>query len=181
MYDLRSLVGEGEQVLSTSVRIDGNRNGVNGLLLTSEKLSNGFYLSPNNFPAYLGIEIRKVNSSGNEENLSAKVEIPATKQKFELPLQAREFGLSSLQSQTEVNNFLYKRVNAVQTSQVNTVNLDGVDYPLQSAIIKIWNEIQQLKKVNIGESMVRYSNDGVEVSKKLSEALTEITTALNQE
>lgn len=176
-FDLTKALGTDEKLYS-NVSIEGNRSGVNAVLVSTDKTKSGFSLSPENFPAYITVDLRKRTATG-DEYLSAKLPINPAGESVSTPLFMRKFGASELKNQTEVNNFLFDRLRTVENSLIQDVNVNNNTYSIQEAITTLALEVENLKKTNLSSVNITYQNGDGNVTKPISEALSDIVTAVN--
>lgn len=175
-FDLSSALGDDEKLYS-NVSIEGNRAGINAILVSTDKIKSGFSLSPENFPAYITLDLRKRTATG-DEFLSAKLPLNPSGESVSTPLFTRKFGASELKNQTEVNNFLFDRIRSVENSVIQDVNVNNKTYSIQEAITTLLLEIENLKKTDLSSTNITYQNGNGNVSKSISEAISDIIGAI---
>ncbi len=143
-YDLNNAIEEGWEA-TAKVSVDGNRAGIKTVLIDSNKLSNGFVLAPNNFPAEIEFEV-KLKKGDAVEVLSSKQTLLSGGDNNNYTLYKRQFGATNLQTQKDVNETLYREVQTLKKAvEPKTVKLSGVEQDLQKAIITLKTELDTLK------------------------------------
>lgn len=179
-YDLSSALGTDEKLFN-KVTVEGRKNGSNAIIVDSDKISSGFSLAPENFPAFLTVDLRKRTQSG-DEYLSGKIAINQNGEESSTSLYTRKFGGSDLDTQTKVNDFLFDRLKKVENSVQNTVNISGQTKTIQEAITDLHIAIEGLKNLDLSNINVTYkstdSSNG-SVSKTISDALSDISDRLS--
>jgi hypothetical protein len=80
-----------------------------------------------------------------------------------------------------VNNYVYNKLGEIQKVATNKVNFGGEEITLQETVNRLLIEINELKKVtDVSNNRITYSaGEAGNVSKTISEALSEITAKLN--
>lgn len=180
-YDLTDALGK-DTKLYNKVSVEGLKNGSQAIIVDSDKLSSGFSLSPNNFPAYLTIDLRKRTDLG-DVFLSAKVQLVSTGGDLSTNLYSRNFGGTELNTQTKVNDFLFDRVKKVEGSIQNTVTVAGKTKTIQEAINDLHFAVENLKNLDLSDINVTYTNTESStgsVSKPISEVISDISNRLNE-
>jgi hypothetical protein len=145
-YDLTQALGSDTKILSRVI-VEGNKNGISTILIDSDKLSSGFFLSPDNFPASLTVDLRKRTATG-DEFLSAKVPLSSTGESLRTTLYSRKFGGTDLNTQTKVNDFLFDRVKTLENNIPKEVLVNNSYKSLQDAFNDLSSEIKKLKEEN---------------------------------
>lgn len=145
-YDLTQALGADTKILSRVI-VEGNKNGISTILIDSDKLSSGFFLSPDNFPASLTVDLRKRAATG-DEFLSAKVPLSSTGESLRTTLYSRKFGGTDLNTQTKVNDFLFDRVKTLENNIPKEVLVNNSYKSLQDAFNDLSSEIKKLKEEN---------------------------------
>jgi hypothetical protein len=145
-YDLTQALGADTKILSRVI-VEGNKNGISTILIDSDKLSSGFFLSPDNFPASLTVDLRKRTTTG-DEFLSAKVPLSSTGESLRTTLYSRKFGGTDLNTQTKVNDFLFDRVKTLENNIPKEVLVNNSYKSLQDAFNDLSSEIKKLKEEN---------------------------------
>lgn len=179
-YNLSDALGTDEKILS-NVIVEGNRNGVQAVLVDSNKISNSFSIAPDNFPATISFDLRTKNDTA-QNFLSAKITLDPTGSNASYALQSRKFGKSELQTQTQVNDYFYNTLQSVSASNTSSVALDGETVSIQEAISKLWLAIKELQAADLSSTRVSYQNStdsSGNVTKTISEALSEISAKIN--
>lgn len=177
-YDLNA-VGAGDRIYSRVV-IDGNRNGSNTVLVDSDKMSNGFVLSPDNFPATMTVEVRRKDvQSGETKVYTGSIPISSTTKSGDYPVFSKALNNSNLETQTQVNDFLYQQIVSLQKTVSNSISVDGGSKSVSSAVSELKAEIEDIKRQDVASSKIVYSNGDGNVTKTLQEAINDITSSVN--
>ncbi len=145
-YDLKDALGSDTKIFN-KVSVEGLKNGVNTILVDSDKITSGFFLSPDNFPAYLTVDLRKKTSTG-DEFLSAKIPLKSTGESLATTLYSRKFGGTDLNTQTKVNDFLFERVKTLENNIPKEVIVNNDRKTIQDAINELSSEVKRLKEEN---------------------------------
>jgi hypothetical protein len=176
-YDLNE-IGSGERTYSRVV-IDGYRNSVSTILLDSDKMSSGFLLGPDAFPATMSIEVRRKSETGEMLVYTGSVPLSITMQSGNYPVFTKTLNQSDLKTQTDVNNFLYKEIVSIQNSIKNSITTPDGSKTVSQAVMELKTEIEDVKSRDLSSSTIVYKNGDGNVSKTLKEALSEISDSLN--
>jgi hypothetical protein len=176
-YDLASLI-KNSTVKTVSVTVEGKRAGLDAVLVKSDKTFSSFNLSPENFPASLSVSI-KVNDGQSDKLINGKMTLNPSGESGLYTVQVKDFQRSELRTQTEVNNYLNSRVASIEKSLNSVVVLGNTEYTIQQALSLIWQEIQDLKNMDLSNIKVSYSAGAGNVTKTVGEALTDVYTDLN--
>lgn len=144
-YDLSSILEEGWKLEYSRAYVEGSRNGTQTIIADSNKTSNAFTLSPNNFPASIDFEARLRNGDAVEV-LTVKQTVNATGDDTNYTLYKRELGSNNLTTQKDVNDTLYRDIqNIKQALEPKTVKVGTENLDYQGAILSLKREIDQLK------------------------------------
>ncbi len=173
-YDLANLV-KNATVKSVSVTVEGKRSGLDAVLVKSDKTFSSFNLSPENFPASLSVNV-KVNDGQSDKLITGKMTLNPVGEGGLYTVQVKDFQRSELRTQTEVNNYLNSRVASIEKSLNSVVVLGNTEYTIQQALSLIWQEIQDLKNMDLSNIKVSYSAGAGNVTKTVGEALTDVYT-----
>jgi len=156
-YDLTEALGKDTKIFN-KVTIEGVKNGLNSIIVDSDKISSGFSLSPDSFPASLSVDLRKKTESG-DVFLSAKVSLNPFGESSSNVLYARKFGGTDLNTQTKVNDFLFNRLKDVESSSTKEVQLGSETKSLQDAFNSIMSELDKLRNQDLSSAIVKSSKD----------------------
>jgi len=177
-YDLSNIT-KGATVKTVSVTVEGKRAGLDTILVKSDKVYSSFNLSPDNFPAALSVNV-KINDGQSDKIVTGKVTLNPAGESGLHATKVKDFQRSELKTQTEVNNYLNSRVASIEKSINSTVILGNTEYTIQQALSLIWQEIQDLKNLDLSNIKVSYSSGTPgNVTKTIGEALTDVYTDLN--
>lgn len=144
-YDLSSITESGWNLEFTRTYVEGNRNGVQTVIVDSNKTSSGFNLSPNNFPATIDFEARLRNGD-TVEVLTAKQTLYAEGDNTNYTLYKKELGTTNLTTQKDVNDTLYRDIQNIKKAlEPKTINIGTENLDLQGAILALKTEINQLR------------------------------------
>jgi len=176
-YDLND-VGTGEKLFSR-VTVDGYRNGLNALLVDTDKMSSGFVLGPDAFPATMNIEVRRKASNGEMLVYTGTIPMSVTTQSGNYPVFSKSLNKSDLKTQTEVNDFLYKEIVSLQNSVKNTISTPDGSKTVYQELQEIKNEVQSVKGQDVASAQIVYKNGNGNVTKTLQEAIDDIVTSVN--
>ncbi len=176
-YDLND-IGTGEKLFSR-VTVDGYRNGLNALLVDTDKMSSGFVLGPDAFPATMNIEVRRKASTGEMLVYTGTIPMSVTTQSGNYPVFSKSLNKSDLKTQTEVNDFLYKEIVSLQNSVKNTISTPDGSKTVYQELQEIKNEVQSVKGQDVASAQIVYKNGNGNVTKTLQEALDDIVSSVN--
>lgn len=139
-------ISEGAEKVFSNVSVEGMKSGIQNVIMESNKLSNGFYLSPDNFPASINFNLDQ-NRNGTIERLTTRVQLQPTGDNTSYVLYKRNLNKSDLQTQKDVNEFLFREVNRVSKStEEKKVMYKGSQKDIFEVVVDMANEIAQLKK-----------------------------------
>jgi hypothetical protein len=140
------LLPEGSERVNSNASVEGIRNGVKTVLIDSNKLINGFYLQPASFPATLSFDVN-VNRNGQQERLSAKVQLQPSGDDTKYTLYKRIINASNLTTQKDVNEYLYRELNRLnKVTEEKKVSVNGVEKSMVEAFVELNVQISELKK-----------------------------------
>jgi len=177
-YDLSNLI-KNVAVKTVSVTVEGKRAGEDSVLVRSDKTFSSFNLAPDNFPATLSVSL-KINDGQSDKVINGKVILSPSGESGMYPAQVKDFQKSDIKTQTQVNDYLNSRLASIEKSISNVVYLGGNEYTVQQALSLIWQEIQDLKSLDLSNIKVSYSpGTPGNVTKTIGEALTDVYTDLN--
>ena len=176
-FDLNS-IGSGDKTYSR-VFVEGFRNGVSTVLVDSDKMSNGFILSPDAFPATMSIEVRRKAQDGSTSIYTTSIPLSSTTKSGDYPVFSKAINSSDLKTQTDVNQFLFDQILSIQKTVANNLNVDGGTKNVATAIAELQSDIEDLKKQDVASSKIIYSNGEGNVTKTLQEAIGDITSSVN--
>ena len=144
-YDLSSILEEGWNLEFVRAYVEGNRNGTKTVLIDSNKVSSGFNLSPNNFPASIDFEAR-LKKGSTVEVLTTKQSINNNGDDTNYTLYKKELGSTNLRTQDDINVALYRDIqNIKQALEPKTVKVGTENLDYQGAILSLKTEIDTLK------------------------------------
>lgn len=172
-YDLTEALGKDTKIFSRVI-VEGVKNGLNTIIVDSDKLSSGFFLSPSNFPASLTIDLRKKTSNG-DEFLSAKVPLNPYGESLSTALYARKFGGTELNTQTKVNDFLFNRLKELENSFTKEVKVGNETKSIQDAFNKLMSDIDDIKRMDLSNAVVKSGNS----ERSLSDFLNDISSKVS--
>ena len=139
-------IEDGAEKVRSNISIEGVRAGSQTILYESDKLINGFYLTPNNFPATLVLSLDQ-NKNNNLERITSRVALNPLGDDTKYPTYIRNVNRSDLNTQKDVNDFLYGEVNRLNnvTTNIGKIIYTGLDYNIQDLIIRMLKDIQSLQ------------------------------------
>lgn len=136
---------EGDEKINSSVSVEGVRNGIKTVLNDSNKLINGFYLQPDNFPATLNFDVN-LGRNGGQERLSARVVLQPSGDNTNYTLYKRIINSSNLSTQKDVNEYLYRELNRLnKVTEEKKVFLNGVEKNITEAFVEVSTELAKVK------------------------------------
>lgn len=181
-YDLSNLIKD-TTVKTVSVTVEGKRSGLDSILVKSDKTFSSFNLTPDNFPAALSINL-KVNDGQSDKLISGKIPLNPTGESGMYAVNVKDFQRSELKTQTEVNNYLNSRISSLEKSIESVVVLNNKQQTVQEALSLIWQEIQDLKNMDLSNIKVSYQNpsdpNSGKLSKTVGDAISDIYTELSK-
>lgn len=140
------LLPEGSDRINSSASVEGIRNGVKTVLIDSNKLISGFYLQPSNFPATLSFDIN-VGKNGQQERLSAKVQLQPYGDDTNYTLYKRIINASNLTTQKDVNEYLYRELNRInKITEEKKVMVNGTEKSITEAFVELTSQMSEIKK-----------------------------------
>ena len=138
-------IEDGIEKVRSNVSIEGVRAGSQTVLYESDKLINGFYLTPNNFPATLVLSLDQIKNN-SLERITSRVALNPLGDDTKYPTYIRNINRSDLNSQKDVNEFLYGEVNRLNNIITNDkISYNGVEYAVQDLIVKMLKDIKALQ------------------------------------
>lgn len=138
-------IEDGIEKVRSNVSIEGVRAGSQTVLYESDKLINGFYLTPNNFPATLVLSLDQIKNN-NLERITSRVALNPLGDDTKYPTYIRNINRSDLNTQKDVNEFLYGEVNRLNNIVTNDkISYNGVEYAVQDLIVRMLKDIQSLQ------------------------------------
>lgn len=138
-----------DEKVSSNVSVEGLRNGLNSVLLDSDKLSNGFYLNPDNFPASLNFEVM-VKRNGNNEKLTSKIQLNPSGGEGMYSIYKRNINGSNLETQKEVNDFFHQEVSRInKVLNDRTVNIEGSNKSIDEAFSDVISMIKAISSTSV--------------------------------
>ncbi len=175
-YDISSVIGN-STLKTAKITVEGKRNGSDAILVSSDKKTSGFSLSPDNFPASLSIEV-KVNDGAKDILLQAKTQLRAEGMDGLYTVTVKDFNKANLKTQGDVNTYFEGKIAGLEKSVSNSVILANKTYSIQDAIALLYSEIQDLKNANINTTNVTYKVGESNVTKTLSQALEDLANSI---
>lgn len=138
-------IEDGIEKVRSNVSIEGVRAGSQTVLYESDKLINGFYLTPNNFPATLVLSLDQIKNN-SLERITSRVALNPLGDDTKYPTYIRNINRSDLNTQKDVNEFLYGEVNRLNNIVTNDkISYNGVEYAVQDLIVKMLKDIKALQ------------------------------------
>ncbi|MBP8762316.1 MAG: hypothetical protein KBH21_00520 [Acetoanaerobium sp.] len=138
-------IEDGIEKVRSNVSIEGVRAGSQTVLYESDKLINGFYLTPNNFPATLVLSLDQIKNN-SLERITSRVALNPLGDDTKYPTYIRNINRSDLNTQKDVNEFLYGEVNRLNNIITNDkISYNGVEYAVQDLIVKMLKDIKALQ------------------------------------
>lgn len=138
-------IEDGIEKVRSNVSIEGVRAGSQTVLYESDKLINGFYLTPNNFPATLVLSLDQIKNN-SLERITSRVALNPLGDDTKYPTYIRNINRSDLNTQKDVNEFLYGEVNRLNNIVTNDkISYNGVEYAVQDLIVRMLKDIQSLQ------------------------------------
>lgn len=142
----------GEQILSSKVHVEGMKNGYSSIIVSSDAMSGGFILAPNNFPATIHSEIKTLTSAG-EKTYKTSAPLLAEGASHDTTYDYRSIGSVNPKTQTEVNSVLDENIVNLKNrvNKISNVNITGpINIPSDTNIIDafyiLYGEIVSLQK-----------------------------------
>lgn len=180
-YDLANIV-KNATIKGVTVTVEGKRSGLDAVLVKSDKTFSSFNLSPENFPASLTVNV-KINDGQSDKLITGKMTLNPVGESGLYATSVKDFQRSEIKNQTEVNNYLNSRIASIEKSLSNVVVLGTTEYTIQQALSLIWQEIQDLKNLDLSSIKVSYYNTdnhtAGKVTKSIGDAISDVYTELN--
>ena len=141
-----------ENILVSKVYVEGVSNGYKSMIVSSEELTGGFTLLPNNFPATLFAEFIILTTQGEH---IYKISVPLIPEGSDITdtFLVRKVGNNSPKTQTEVNNIFDNSILSLKNkvNKLTNVNVSGpINVPqgtdIVSAFNKLYAEVVSLKE-----------------------------------